>query len=150
MANRKMLSIAVLGVVALVTGLVLHTYIVKVKAAKLDQIAAPAAYFPPGAIWTQDISHAALDPQSQTIIDWLASAGGWGNNNRMQVDFQIRVMQADAKTPQVPFRKGPGFYAKDSDITETFPLPAGGGAEEDVRGNGVTRRRERMMSSFDR
>jgi serine/threonine-protein kinase len=129
MANRKLISTAILGVVAVVAGFVLHTYMVKVKAAKLEHIPAPAAYFPPGAIWTQDISHAPLDPQSQTIIDWLASAGGWGNNNRMQIDFQIRVMQADAKTPRVPFRKGSNFYANDSDKVATFPLPTGGGME---------------------
>src|ERR1035437_8801458 len=52
----------------------------KVRAARLDHVVAPAAYFPPGAIWTQDISHAPLDPQSSAMIAWLAEAGGWGNN----------------------------------------------------------------------
>jgi serine/threonine-protein kinase len=47
----------------------------------------------------------------------------------MQVDFSIRVLQADPSTPQVPFRKGPGFYTADSDPVSTFPLPAGGGIE---------------------
>jgi serine/threonine-protein kinase len=47
----------------------------------------------------------------------------------MQVDFGIRVLQADAASPQVPFRKGTGFYTGDSDMVSTFPLPAGGGIE---------------------
>ena len=101
----------------------------KVRAAKLEHGVAPAPYFPPGSIWAQDISHAPLDPQSSTMIAWLADAGGWGHNNKMQVDFGIRVLQADANTPAVPFRKGPNFYAADSDNISTIPLPAGGGIE---------------------
>ncbi|MGA2351494.1 MAG: hypothetical protein ABSF70_13745 [Terracidiphilus sp.] len=101
----------------------------KVRAARLEQVVAPATFFPPGSVWTQDISHAPLDPQSSVMIAWLADAGGWGHNNRMQVDFSLRVMQANASTPQVPFHKGQGFYVADSDVVSTFPLPAGGGLE---------------------
>jgi len=101
----------------------------KVSAAKLDHIAPPAPYFPPGAIWTQDVSHAPLDPQSSTIISWLDDAGGWGKGNKMQVDWSIRVLQADAATPKVPFRPGPRFAVPDSDSVSTFPLPADGGIE---------------------
>ena len=101
----------------------------KVRAAKLEHVVAPAAYFPAGSIWTQDISHAPLDPQSSTIIAWLEGAGGWGHNNKVQVDFAIRVLQANASTPRVPFRKAPGFGAADSDVISTIPLPAGGGIE---------------------
>ena len=85
-------------------------------------IVPPAPYFPPGAIWTQDISHAPLDPQSSTIIAWLADAGGWGNNDKMQIDFSFRVLQADANTPTVPFaRVDPS--RPDSDHASVFPLP---------------------------
>jgi serine/threonine-protein kinase len=120
--------IIMLGIGAIVTGYCLHNHIVKVKAAKLEHIVAPATYFPSGSIWTQDISHAPLDPQSSTMIAWLADAGGWGFG-KMNVDFGIRVLQTSATTPQVPFRKGPGFLATDSDLVSTFPLPAGGGIE---------------------
>jgi hypothetical protein len=139
----------VLGIGVMATGYCLHNHIAfarilhlkdhisvaldrafssKVKAARLEHIVAPAPYFPAGAIWTQDISHAPLDPQSSTMIAWLADAGGWGHG-RMQVDFSLRMLQTDATTPQVPFRKGPGFYAADSDVVSTIPLPAGGGME---------------------
>jgi serine/threonine-protein kinase len=47
----------------------------------------------------------------------------------MNVDFSLRVLQANANTPFVPFRKGSGFYTGDSDMVSTFPLPAGGGIE---------------------
>jgi len=98
------------------------------RAAKLAKVVPPKPYFPPGSIWTQDISHAPLDPQSSTMINWLAAAGGWGHG-RMQVDFGIRVMQADANTPFVPTHKGSGFYYWNSDIVSAVPLPAGGGME---------------------
>ena len=57
----------------------------RARAARLEHIVPPAPYFPAGAIWTQDISHAPLDPPvSSTIIAWLCTdAGGWGNNDKM-------------------------------------------------------------------
>jgi len=130
MTNRKnLLYIFVLGIGAILAGLAIHNHIVKVKAAKLEHLVRPAPYFPIGAIWTQDVSSAPVDPQSSAIISWLAGAGGWGNNNKMQIDFALRVMQTDATTPYVPFRKGKEFYSPDSDLVSTFPLPIGGGAE---------------------
>jgi serine/threonine-protein kinase len=129
MKQAKLLFISIIGIGAILTGYGLHNRIVKVKAAKIEHAVAPASYFPAGAIWTQDISHAPLDSQSSTIIAWLADAGGWGHNNRMQVDFALRVLQADSSTPQVPFHKGKVFYSPDSDNISTFPLPAGGGLE---------------------
>jgi serine/threonine-protein kinase len=128
MNHTKALFTSMVGIGAIVIGYGFHSHILRVKASKLEHIAAPAPYFPPGAIWTQDVSHAPVDPQSSTIIGWLADAGGWGYG-RMQVDFELRVLQSDATTPQVPFRKGPVFYAADSDMLSTFPLPAGGGIE---------------------
>jgi serine/threonine-protein kinase len=128
MKPLKTLVISMVGIAAILAGYVLHSHIVKVKAARMEHAVAPAAYFPAGAIWTKDISHAPLDPQSSTIIAWLAEAGGWGFG-KMNVYFSLRVMQAEASTPQVPFRKGPNFYTADSDVVSTFPLPRGGGIE---------------------
>jgi len=128
MNHKRQLLISLLGVAAIVTGYCLHNHIGKVRAAKVEHAAASPAYFPPGSIWTQDISHAPVDPQSSTIINWLADAGGWGHNNRVQVDFNIRVLRADSTTPRVPF-KGPGPSAVDSDQIATIPLPVGGGIE---------------------
>jgi len=85
-------------------------------------------YFPAGAVWTQDVSQAPVDPQSASMIDWLAGAGGWGTG-KLRVDFSIRVLQADASTPLVPFRKAADFYAQDSDVPPKVPLPVGGGME---------------------
>jgi serine/threonine-protein kinase len=128
MKPLKTLVISMVGIAAILAGYVLHNQTVKVKAARMEHAVAPAPYFPAGAIWTKDISHAPLDPQSSTIIAWLADAGGWGFG-KMNVDFGLRVVQANANTPFVPFRKGPGFYNEDSDVVSTFPLPASGGIE---------------------
>lgn len=127
MKHAKTLVIAILGTVAIAAGYGLHCHIVEVKAAKLEHAAAIPPYFPAGSVWTEDISHAPVDPQSSTIIDWLAGAGGWGMG-RMQVDFSLRVLQANASTPIVPFH-GPGKNYPDSDQISTIPLPVGGGVE---------------------
>jgi len=110
-------------------GLWFHVHAIKARAARLEHIVAPAPYFPAGSVWTQDISRAPLDPQSSAMIATLAKAGGWGTG-KMRVDFSIRVLQADASTPKVPFRKAANFYEKDSDDVDTIPLPKGGGAEQ--------------------
>jgi serine/threonine-protein kinase len=47
----------------------------------------------------------------------------------MNVEFGMRVLQADATTRRVPFRKAPGFMAGDSDNITTIPLPPGSGLE---------------------
>src|SRR4051794_1413164 len=86
MTYVRVLCISVLGIGTIVTGLGLYNHVAKVRAAKLAPVVPPAPYFPPGAVWTQDISQAPLDPQSSTMINWLAEAGGWGQG-RMQVDF---------------------------------------------------------------
>ena len=126
MSYLRVVSISFLGIVVMVTGFALVTHIV--KAAKTEHIAAPAPLFPPGSVWTQDISHAPVDPQSATMINWLDSAGGWGFG-RMQIDFAMRVLYANANTPYVPFRKADGFMAADSDSVTEVPLPVGGGFE---------------------
>ena len=127
---KNTLFIFVLGLGTVLTGVAIHHHILSVRAAKMAHVVPPAPYFPPGAVWYQDVSNAPVDPQSSEIIGWLANVGGWGNGNKMQVDFAIRVVHADATTPYVPFHEGVGFISPDSDPVATFPLPIGGGAEE--------------------
>jgi serine/threonine-protein kinase len=126
--KKQVLIIVTIALAAIVAISAFHYHIARVRAARLDQVPAPAPYFPPGAIWTQDISHDPVDPQSSTIINWLADAGGWGRG-KMQVDWNIRVLQADAHTPTVPVHQGPGLLVWDSDIVPSIPLPPGGGME---------------------
>jgi serine/threonine-protein kinase len=62
------------------------------------------------------------------MINSLSQAGGWGTGI-MRVDSSIRVLEANASTPTVPFTPGPGFYSADSDLVSSVPLPPGGGME---------------------
>lgn len=123
---RYMLSFGLAAGVA--TFFVFHSRTVTLRAGNPPQVQPAAPYFPPAALWTQDISQAPIDPKSSEIIASLADAGGWGRG-RMQVDFSMRVLQADASTPQFPFRIGKEFYTHDSDLVSTIPLPPGGGVE---------------------
>lgn len=125
--RKDALIISIVVIVAIATGLATRGRMTKVRAARLDHVVPPAPYFPPGAVWTQDVSHASLDPLSAAMIATLAKAGGWGYG-RMQVDFSLRVLQADANTPSVPFRNTARNSA-DSDIVSSVPLPNGGGIE---------------------
>jgi serine/threonine-protein kinase len=91
--------------------------------------AAPAQpFFPAGSVWTRDISHDPVDPNSNATMQWLANAGGWGSGS-MRVDFSLRVLRATAGTPRVPFRPAKGFYRAASDLVPSIPLPRGGGME---------------------
>ena len=133
MTFQKSLILVSLLSVCLIIALEVHLHCARVTAANLEQVVPPAPYFPTGSPWTEDISKAPIDPQSQNIIGWLADNGGWGHG-KMQVDFSIRVLNANEGTPTVPFRPGDQFYMPDSDSIKTIPLPPGGGIE----GEGAT------------
>lgn len=128
MTYRKSLLFVTIFAVCLMIAFGIRSHSARVRASKLDQVSPSTAYFPPGAVWTQDISKAPVDPHSSAIINWLAAAGGWGQG-KMQVDFSMRVLNADASTPYVPFHPGDQFYTPDSDSIKTIPLPPGGGIE---------------------
>ncbi len=50
--------------------------------------------------WTADVSGAPAAERSAAILAALTDAGGWGNGNTLQVDFQMPVFTADAATPR--------------------------------------------------
>jgi len=85
-------------------------------------------YFPADSAWTQDVSNAALDPESATVINWLAGqSGGWGSGV-MRIDFSIEVLEADGSAPFrafAPKRAEDEFYDPDCDEA-LVPLPTGG------------------------
>jgi hypothetical protein len=85
-------------------------------------------YFSDDAVWFQDISGAPLDPQSATIISWLESAGGWGNGDRLQIDFSIEVLTADVSTPMLAFFPTEDHFLPDCDL-DPVPVPPGGALE---------------------
>jgi len=55
--------------------------------------AAPSPRFPSSAVWHQNIAAAPLHPDSASMIATLQSLGGWGNSNRMQIDFSLHLRQ---------------------------------------------------------
>jgi hypothetical protein len=85
-----------------------------------------SAYFPVQAVWYRDVSSAALDPQSAAVIANLDRAG-WGLG-RMQIDFSIEVLAADAATPLRSFTPTGDFFDPDCDLAPV-PVPAGGALE---------------------
>ncbi len=94
----------------------------------VDEPVAPGNdYFPRGAVWYQDVSAAALDPQSAQAIAWLQNAGGWGLG-RMQIDFSIEVLTASDSTPLRSFVPTSDHFSPDCDF-DPVPVPAGGALE---------------------
>lgn len=84
-------------------------------------------YFPRASVWYQDISFAPVDAESTAVISWLSSAGGFGGG-RMQIDFSINVLHADATTPVRTFMPTDDFYTPDCDHVP-MPVPVGGALE---------------------
>jgi len=85
-----------------------------------------AGYFPAEAVWYRDVSTASLDPQSAAVIAYLDRVG-WGLG-RMQVDFSIEVLTADASTPLRAFTPTEDHFRPDCDL-DPVPVPPGGALE---------------------
>ena len=88
--------------------------------------------FPAGAVWHQNISNAALHPQSATMISTLAGLGGFGFG-RMQIDFTMHVVRAPSNAPMrtiVGFPSNSEYYSPDCNAVGTqMPVPADGAIE---------------------
>jgi hypothetical protein len=82
--------------------------------------------FPASSIIYEDVSGAALDPNSAAIISHLATAG-WGSGN-FQIDFSLTILHADSSVTPRAFTPADGYYTPDCDMT-TVPIPPGGNAE---------------------
>ena len=89
-------------------------------------------HFPPAAVWQKNISTAPVDPHSTRMLNTLASLGGWGHGNRMQIDFALTVLHASTDAPSRPLVEGVnGYYEGECAAPGfPFPLPAGGAIED--------------------
>src|SRR5689334_13260328 len=65
--------------------------------------AATGPYFTQPMFFNTDVSTTAKAGNSAAIIASLAAAGGWGNSNKMQIDFTLDVLTASATTPLQSF-----------------------------------------------
>jgi len=93
--------------------------------------AAAGPYFTAPMFWNVDVSAAAKAANSAQTIAALAAAGGWGNGNKMQIDFALDVLAANASTPQLAFTPTGDFFTPDCDHT-TVPVPPGGNVEDET------------------
>ncbi|MGE3285599.1 MAG: hypothetical protein AB7J32_05780 [Pseudonocardia sp.] len=83
--------------------------------------------------WTKDVSTLPASPRSAAILAALVQLGGWGNGNRLQTDFAIPLLRADATTPRRTVT-GPAddycYGGPDCDpVPLQMPLPPDGNAE---------------------
>jgi hypothetical protein len=123
--------------------------------APLVAAAAPLPHFTqPNAIWNQDVSGAALRPNSAAMMTHLedlattirgsscvaAGKGSvcWGDGRvfNFQIDLSFYALHADANTPTATVVasgtvKDPYYYTDcdDPGVQTQFPVPAGGGIE---------------------
>jgi serine/threonine-protein kinase len=78
--------------------------------------------------WNRDVSGETKAANSDATIAALRAAGGWGNADKMQIDFSITVLAADAATPMRTFTPTDEFYSPDCDAMPV-PVPADGALE---------------------
>ena len=92
-------------------------------------LAAEPPRFPPGSVWHADVRSAPLHAQSASMISALAGRGGWGNNNRMQIDFSIHVHHAAPDNapmrPIVAHLDSGDYWTPDCEaLPASMPVPA--------------------------
>jgi hypothetical protein len=87
-------------------------------------------YFMTPMFFNSDVSATPKAPSSATIIAALSAAGGWGNANKMQIDFGLDVLTT-ASAPMRTFTPTVDFYTPDCDLT-AVPVPAGGNIESET------------------
>ena len=89
---------------------------------------AATQFFPPGAPWNRAIDGASLDPESGTIIGYLAA--NHTSSARFQITFDFNILYADASTPHRAFTRTGEFYSPDCDPAPA-PVPAAGRLESE-------------------
>ncbi|MDQ3366537.1 MAG: hypothetical protein M3680_14020 [Myxococcota bacterium] len=85
-------------------------------------------FFESPMFFNRDVSAATPSPRSAAMIASLRAAGGWGNGDRMHIDFSFDVLGSDAATPMRSFSTTGDFYEPDCDHVDV-PVPEGGNIE---------------------
>jgi len=91
----------------------------------------PGPYFATSMFFNRDISTAGKSSNSDTIINALNKAGGWGNGNVIQIDFALDVLNATSTTPKKTWTENADFYNPDCDHV-AMPVPAVGNIEDET------------------
>jgi serine/threonine-protein kinase len=92
---------------------------------------APGPYFATSMFWNRDISTATKSSTSDTIINSLKNAGGWGNGNVVQIDFALDVLKTTSTTPKKTWTTTGDWYNPDCDHV-AMPVPTGGAIEDET------------------
>jgi hypothetical protein len=87
-------------------------------------------YFTTPMFFNTDVSSVPKAANSDAIISSLSAAGGWGNGNKMQIDFALDVLTATAASPKKSFTPTADFYNPDCDKSQ-IPIPSGGNLEDE-------------------
>jgi serine/threonine-protein kinase len=90
--------------------------------------ASSGPYFESAMFFNQDVSGVAPAADSAAQIAALRAVGGWGNNDRIRIDFGFSVLRADASTPVRAFTPNEYHQTPDCDLMEV-PVPFGGNVE---------------------
>jgi hypothetical protein len=85
-------------------------------------------YFDEPMFFNRDVSAEPAAANSAQLVGSLRAAGGWGNNDRMRIDFSFSVLQADETTPMRTFVPNEYHQTPDCDTMEV-PVPIGGRLE---------------------
>ncbi len=85
-------------------------------------------YFQSPMFWNRDVSNEPAASSSSSMLGALRAAGGWGNGDKIQIDYSFDVLQADSTTPLRAFTPTDEFYSPDCDQVE-IPVPADGNLE---------------------
>jgi hypothetical protein len=85
-------------------------------------------FFQEAMFFNRDVSGVPKAASSASMIAALRAAGGWGNGDRMHIDFSFDVLGADASTPKRTFETTDDFYDPDCDHVPV-PVPANGNIE---------------------
>ena len=87
-------------------------------------------YFTTPMFFNRDVSNDPKAANSDTIISTLRAEGGWGNSDKMQIDFSIDVLTADNSTPMRTFTTTGDFFSPDCDHVP-MPVPTNGNLESE-------------------
>jgi serine/threonine-protein kinase len=90
--------------------------------------ASTGPYFSESMFFNQDVSGEPAAATTDQITGSLRAAGGWGNNDRMTIDFSFSVLSADEATPMRTFTPNEHFLLPDCDMT-SVPVPIAGHVE---------------------
>src|ERR1043165_9197858 len=88
-------------------------------------------YFTTPMFFNRDVSTTPKAANSASIIAALSAAGGWGNSNKMQIDFGLDVLTANSSSPVRTFTPADDFDSTDCDHV-SMPVPVGGNLESET------------------